>query len=263
MNDTQLGSLKKNELIITASLIFLCLLLILVPGGIKQSIAGIGISVFYLPINTIQNKFKDLYNIRERARELETELAESKLKLSYYVDAVDENKRLREFLEFSASYDAYLIPAEIVKRPEKPHRMSVLINVGKKEGAELDMAVITPEGLAGRITRVYDDGSEVQLLTDPSSRASAVDVRNRVHGIIKPKATGGLMMDNIPVHQLVAVNDTIKSSGLGGVFPAGIPIGTISNVTVPSPASLFLEVSIDPFADFNRIERLFLVARSE
>ena len=256
-----MSSIRKHNLIFPATLIILCFFLILLPSGIKEKIAGISIRVFYLPINNIQGKFEEIYGIRERARQLETELVKAKLKLSYYADAVEETKRLREFLNFSESYEAELIPAEIIKRPDLPHRMSVLINVGENSGVKTDMAVIAPEGLAGRIQRVYENSSEVQLLIDPSSRISAVDTRSRVHGILKFLPSEGLMLDNVPGHEFIALGDTIKSSGMGGIYPPGIPIGVISNIEVLSSSYLFASVSVEPFTNFNKIERLFIVRK--
>ncbi|MCP4631481.1 MAG: rod shape-determining protein MreC [candidate division Zixibacteria bacterium] len=255
----QLDSIKKNDILLLALLVVLCLMIILIPLRAKETIANITINIFYNPINSVQAKFKGLYAIKEEARNLEAELVEARLKLSYYSDAINENQRLKELLEFNSAYEVKLIPAEIIIRPEIPHHMSVLIGVGAESGVKTDMAVITPDGLAGRVLRVYDKNSEVQLLIDPSSRAASLDVRSRVQGIVKAGPSGGLILDNVPGYEDVIIGDTIRSSGLGGVFPKGIPMGVVANIQQRSSSYLFADIMINPFANFNSLERLFVV----
>jgi len=128
-----------------------------------------------------------------------------------------------------------------------------------ESGVKADMAVITPDGLAGRVLRVYDKNSEVQLLIDPSSRAASLDVRSRVQGIVKAGPSGGLILDNVPGYEDVIIGDTIRSSGLGGVFPKGIPMGVVANIQQRSSSYLFADIMVNPFANFNSLERLFVV----
>jgi len=261
MIGVRLGSIKRNSKLFPVGVVVLCFLLIVMPGGIKENIAEICIDIFYLPISNIQGKFGDLYGIRERARQLETELVKTKLELSYYEGVIEENKRLRQFLDFGFSQSADLIPAELIRRPDVPNRVTVLINVGHKQGIRSDMAVITPEGLAGCVQRVFDNSSEVQLLIDPASRVSAVDSRSRVYGILKSHPPAGLMLVDVPGHEDIAVGDTLESSGLGGVYPTGIPIGIISEITILPSSFIFADVTVEPFTRFGSIERLFVVRK--
>jgi len=227
--------------------------------GMKEYIAEIGIEIFYLPIENIKGKFEDLYKVREHARRLEAELEKAKLQLSYFTDAVEENRRLREFLSLETDYGLKLIPAEIVKLPDIPNQCSVIINVGSDFGVRPDMAAIAPDGLAGKVKRVYDNSSEVQLLIDPSSRVSAVDNRSRVQGILKFNPIDGMILDNVPVHEDIAEGDTIKTSGVGGVFPQGIPLGVVAHFKIGSTSYFFAEIKVEPFVKFSRLERLFIM----
>jgi rod shape-determining protein MreC len=256
-------SLKYNGSFLALVLIAVCLFLILLPLGFKERVSEISIEVFYTPFSNIEEWFSDLYGIREKARELEKELIQTRLRLSYYEDAIAENRRLRQFLDFSFFYHRTLLPAEIIKRSDQPHTMSILINIGKESGLAPDMAAITPEGLAGRVIRVYDKSSEIQLLLDPSSRVSAIDTRSRVHGILKYRSSRGLILDNIPGHEDIAVGDTIKTSGLGGVYPSDIPIGVISEIVILSSSYLFAEISVEPFTDFGSIERIYVISEAD
>ncbi|MBD3233957.1 MAG: rod shape-determining protein MreC [candidate division Zixibacteria bacterium] len=253
------GSNNKKVSVIPSVLIILCLALIVIPTDTKIHISEIIIKIFYLPPNSLIEKFEDLYKIREKAKALETELVKTKLELSHYADAALENQRLREFLNFKTSYNIKLIPAEIVEAPDLPYYHSVIVNVGKKSGLRPDLAAISTRGLAGKVSRVYDSSAEIQLLLDPLSRVSVVDTRSRVQGILKVQMSGELILDNVPSHEDVKEGDTLKTSGLGGVYPPGIPAGVVTEFEVLSPSYLFAQIKVQPFAEFSRMERLFII----
>ncbi len=245
------------------ALLLISFLLLFLPIEYKESFAGITIRIFYAPGKILKEKFEGLYKVKERARELEAELTSAKLKISFYSDASRENARLREFLDFQSSYDFKLIPAEIIKKTDSPHRFSVLINIGNGGKIKPDMTAVSDEGLVGRVQFVFNDYAEVQLLTDPTCRVAAVDTRSRVQGILKPNPSGVLIFDNVPAHENIMVGDTLKSSGLGGVFPPGIPLGVITEINIRSSSYLFAEIVVKPFVDFDRLERFFILGNKE
>ena len=89
MIGAKLSSIKKSDLISSVGLIVFCFLLIVMPVSIKEKIADVGVNVFYLPFYNVQDKFEELYGIRDHARQLETELVWAKLLLYYYADAAE------------------------------------------------------------------------------------------------------------------------------------------------------------------------------
>jgi len=113
-------------------------------------------------------------------------------------------------------------------------------------------------GLVGRTTSILDNKVTVELLTSPNCMVAARDQNTRALGIIMWNLGQELLLDNVPVQDSVAVGDTIITSGLGGLYPAGLPIGTVEKSELPAKG-FFKRITIKPFVNFNRLDELFIL----
>jgi rod shape-determining protein MreC len=135
---------------------------------------------------------------------------------------------------------------------------TLLLDRGFKHGIVRDMPITARDGLAGKIIEVYPEWSRAILLTHPASAVSVRDQRSRVTGIVEwmPEATSRLKLRGVSYLADVAVDDSLISSGLGGVFPAGLPVGTIAEIE-RDENGLLLDITVNAAADFNRLEEVF------
>ena len=101
----------------------------------------------------------------------------------------------------------------------------------------------------------------VELLTSPNCRAAARDANTRVLGIVRWTGGKRLLLDNVSISDTVAVGDTVITSGLGGVFPEGLPVGIIVSV-VTGESPFFKSIILDPFVDFGALEELIVLRKS-
>ncbi|WP_026485707.1 rod shape-determining protein MreC [Caldanaerobius polysaccharolyticus] len=172
-----------------------------------------------------------------------------------------ENKQLKDMLNFKKQNpDIKLVGANIVAINSLDTFDSLIIDVGKSDGVKPGMAVITSEGLVGKVTQVADKWCKVLTILDQTSAVSAIDVRTRDNGIIhgNEENNGMLTMEYIPVDSQMKAGDDIVTSGLGGVFPKGLYVGKVQNVT-KSTGSLMKIAKVKPAADFKRLEYVYVV----
>lgn len=245
----------------TATLfIFLALsfLLLVLPIKLKRGISEIAFNFTYRPFYSLANRVEELYRVQQRNEFLSQKVVSLTLENARLQEERLENERLRKMLGFKSSSSFRLIPAKVIA--EEPGRLptSVWINLGEKDGLKKGMTVVNLNGLVGRVSEVLVGTSKVQLLFHPQCKVAALDQRSRVQGIVKSK--GGVILDfeNVPAEEDVDTTDQIYTSGLGGIFPAGIKIGEVITVE-QRKESAFKTVKLKPAVNFFRLEELFLI----
>ncbi len=187
-----------------------------------------------------------------RVMELELELARLR-------EAERENDRLRAMLGYEPPIRYRTVPARVVGLDRDPIRGVAWINVGSRQGVAPGEAVVSVEGLVGVVEKVSPRTSRIRLLRNENSPVSVRDTRSRVLGIVEwDPGEGRLRVSKAPLQSDVAVGDTLISSGLGGVFPPGLPVGTVAEVR-DSPERLLKDIRLDPFASFFRLEETFVL----
>lgn len=201
--------------------------------------------------------------LQEENKVLRQELA-TRENLRYQVlELQKENARLREMLDFKERTEYELLPAEVIARDPSNWFETITINRGSAHGITKDMAVITSQGLVGNILTVSKSSSRVLLLTDTRRAVSALVVRSREPGNIGivegfSEDNFSLRMSNLPPEANIQPGDSVISSGLGGVFPKGLMIGTVLETGLDQ-YGLLQQALILPSVDFNRLEEVFIV----
>lgn len=171
-----------------------------------------------------------------------------------------ENTRLRSLLQSTTKVDDKLVIAEILSVDTDPRRHRVVLNKGSHEGGFVGEALLDAQGVVGQITRDQLTSAEALLITDPDHAVPVEIVRNGLRTIAL--GTGDLNALSLPYlarNADVRTGDLLVSSGLGGTFPPGYPVGTVTAVRSDTGA-LFLRVSARPAAALDRIREVLLVA---
>lgn len=175
-------------------------------------------------------------------------------------EAAWENVRLREALAFRGSEGAKgVIPAEVIGRDPDQIYDTIVINAGYDHGIRKDMPVVTAAGLVGHIAQVGDSDSVVQLLM--RSRVSALVQSTRVQGIVSWLDGQRFRLRFVEASSFVREGDRVVSSGLGGRYPKGIPIGTVIEVSQVKRDLVFQQVFIESNVDFPNLEEVFVIVK--
>ncbi len=238
--------------------LILGILLSQAPFPIKSYLAGVFVDTIYRPFNHISRTYHLLKDRRTENLLLKEELISTRLKLEAFKEAERENIRLRDALDFSERIKYYTVLAEVIGRGTPRMPSSIIVGVGANRGVIVGLPVIDKSGIVGKVVSVYDNSSIVQLINDPNLKISALDGRSRVQGIVSAVPGGKLLLENVPINADIRSGDPIISSGLGGVFPKGLAVGTISRVIVPQ-SGLFCKVEIEPAAKLTTLEEVFIL----
>jgi rod shape-determining protein MreC len=170
-----------------------------------------------------------------------------------------ENRRLRRLLALRDRLPLTTLTGEIIGREGGGWARSLTINRGRADGIALQMPAIVPEGLVGRVAQVRPGASVVQLLNDPTSTVGAVVQRTRTAGLIEGEPSGGLRFKFMARDGAgVTAGDLIVTSGVGTLFPKGIPVGRVTAIEDKGSA-LFHFAVVAPIVDFARVEEILLL----
>lgn len=236
---------------------------------IKDSVGWVQQAV-YFPANYVKNvvnNLRDLKHTYEENQVLKEKLAEYKTLIYEVQQLKKDNEELREIIDKTHSIrDYHPIQATVISRSPERWLEQVTINKGEQDGVEKNMAVITPDGMLGKIQSVAQSSATVQLLSgfDQFNRISATIIREEgkdVFGLIEQfdHESQSLLFRIIEEsEQEVEEGELVVSSGMGGLFPAGLPIGTVKEV-VPDQYGLTSTALVEPAANIYDVHHVIVV----
>lgn len=172
----------------------------------------------------------------------------------------EENRRLKNLLESSTEIlEGQVLMAELVQVNLQPFRQQIIINKGRRDEVFKGQPVVDADGVMGQVTQVGLFSSTVLLLTDPAHSIPVQIDRNGLRSIAVGTGRGNaLLLDYLPANADVKEGDLIVSSGLGGRFPPGYPVGSVTQVA-HALGEPFSEVSVAPRAKFGRSREVLLL----
>lgn len=217
------------------------------------------IAGFFENMEDLQNTYDENKELKKRVDELarlEAEVQQLETENAELNEILDKQETLREYEPTQATV--------IARNPDRWHEQ-VIINKGKVNGIEKKMAVITANGLVGKVQTVNQFTSTVQLLSamDPKNRISALILgETEVYGLIEgfDKEKELLLLKRIPYDAKVEKDQNVITSGLGGVFPKGLTIGKVVEV-FPDEYGLTQTAYVKPGANFYKMEHVMVVER--
>jgi len=174
-----------------------------------------------------------------------------------------ENERLRRLLHLAERHPYDLVSAHVVGRSLDRLGGSVALDKGEAEGIEANRAILTPDGLVGRIERTSRHAARVLTLLHRDCAVAARIERSRVDGVVRWEYGDRPTLDLLYVssQEDVKPGDRVLTSGLGGIFPAGVRIGTVERVGL-EPNGLTKEIVVDPAVDFRTLEEVLIYVPS-
>lgn len=169
---------------------------------------------------------------------------------------VAEVERLRRAANYAGAWDGELLTADVVYIDHASWLQTALLAV---EGAEVrrNQPVVSSDGLLGRVVAVEGRYAKVQLITDRSASVGAMVERSRRQGLVRGAGRGALVLDFIPLQDELAPGDRLLTAGIDGVYPRGLPIGTVTAVT--SGDGMFYRAEVAPAVDFGRLEQVYVL----
>ena len=209
---------------------------------------------------SIWDKYTDLLNVREENEQLRQELLQYKTANIEYREALATNVRLQKLLELKESLPPPTLSAEIVGKDPSLWFRTFTINRGSSDGVQKGMPVVTVEGVVGQVLTSSPNYSKVLLATDPNSAIEVITQKTRVQGIVKGSGPETFNLHYVLKSAVVEKGDYVLTSGLGGVFPKGLMVGTVAEIT-KSRRGMFQNIEIKPAVDFSQLEYLIIIMK--
>ncbi len=266
--------LRNRPLIITIFVIFILILLIVATSrgastGKISYLGGVFVPVqrFFYQISDNINKAFGVQKTEEEVlvqnRDYEKQLDELKNKYSDYDEILSENERLTDLLNYKQDNPQQELKLANITGKGPGNWFEVFtIDLGEQDGVKSDMPVITADGVVGRVEEVGLNWSKVMAIVDGRSGVSAIMERTRDVGVVRGSVTNDkldilLYMNYLPTDADIVVGDKILTSGLDGLYPKGLTIGSVLDVSDKGLSGK--EVRIRPAADFTSLEEVFVV----
>ena len=241
------------------------------PEQFVKDVVGFGQSLVAKPAHKIAGFFgdmKELQNTYTENKKLKVRLEDVARLEKENVELKKENAELREALDKKESLrDFTPIQATVISRTPDRWYERIIIDKGKKSGIKPDMAVITSKGLVGRVISTSEMTSTIELLSSDNTKnrvAAFIQAKSSVHGLIAgyDRDKKMLLMKDLPIdEEKIKKGQSVKTSGLGGIFPKGLDIGTVEEIVLDQ-FGLSQTAYIKPSAEFYDFEHVMVVARS-
>ena len=240
---------------------------------ISENVVNTILSPFQSAITSISNVTKkigviswEMVTVYEQNKMLRSEVEQLRQRDVNVNEIMAENTRLTNILNYKNAVKQFdTAVAKIISYDSSNLTNSITINLGAKDGMQKNMPVITPQGLVGTIVAVYEHSAKVQLILDPRSAVGAIIQRpeSRVIGIMQGSVGVQTLakMVNIPRDADVVVGDNVLTSGYGGLYPKGIVIGEVVEVTNEA-GGLLKYATVKTAVDFYRIEEVLVIVNS-
>lgn len=238
--------------------------------GTEDGLFRTAISPVAAFLHTAQQKVGDFFvrvftpsAVQEENERLREAVLLQQQQLALLDETEKENARLTELLGYvETNPNLHFVTASVIGRDSNPYIDTIMLNAGSRNGVTEKMAVITPHGVVGRVSEVGPNWCRVKTMCDEKMRISVMVQRTRDEGML-----GGLYLEDgerigallyyLPGKADIRVGDTIRTSGIGGVFPKGIYVGTVIAVNEEGKGNYDAIVSMD--IDFLHLEEALIV----
>jgi rod shape-determining protein MreC len=214
---------------------------------VQTTVGGVWHNYFYLR------------GVRAENRALKQEIERMRLEQVRMTQDADQARRLQSLLAFKEQFISQTVAAQVIGSSGSEQSRAVYIDKGETAGIKPDMAVITADGIVGKVLHVYRSTSLVLLINDQTSGVGAILENTRLQGILRGTPAGEIALEKVMSDETVPVGELVLTSGGDRIFPKGLPVGRITKV---SPGSdLFLNIRVKPAISLSRLEEVLVVTK--
>lgn len=207
------------------------------------------------------HNYADLRGIRKKNQDLQEEVARLKMEQVQLRQNADQAARLQNLLEFKEKYISRTVAAQVIGSSGTEQSRVIVIDKGTRDGIKIDMAVVTPDGIVGKVKDVFPLSSQVLLISDHDSGAGVILEHSRLQGIVKGTSLGELQINDIMSDEQIEAGDHVITSGGDRIYPKGFSVGTVISATPDHDNDPFLAIKIKPAADLRRLEEVLVVTK--
>lgn len=218
------------------------------------------ISKFSTYCRSVRQDYLSLFDVREENKKLWEKLRAARTVNNEYREAVAVNVRLRKLLDFKESLPLPTLTARVIGQDPSLWFKTVIVDRGSNDGVLKGMPVANEDGVVGQVLNTSPNYAKILLATDSNSAIDALIQRTRTRGIIKGQGDEAYQLYYVLKSAEVQEGDPVITSELGGVFPKGLLIGTVSKI-INEEGGMFKQIEVEPATDFSQLENLIIIMK--
>jgi len=210
-------------------------------------------------VRSLWSGYVNLRHTHQENQDLKNEIARLKLEQDEFAEDAAQGRRLQELMSFKQRYVQQMVAAQVIGSSGSDQSQILLLDKGADFGLKPDQAVMTPDGIVGKIRDVYPHTAQLLLLNDPTSGAGVLLVSTRMRGILRGAANGQIIINNLTADSRLKPGEQVVSSGGDQVFPRGLPVGVITSIAPDPLHQPYLMITVKPYANLLRLEEVLVI----
>jgi rod shape-determining protein MreC len=201
----------------------------------------------------------NLRRTRQQDEQLKNEVARLREEEASFAEDAAQGRRLQKLLAFKEQYVTSTVAAQVIGTSGSERSNVLYLDKGSDDGLKPEQAVITPDGVVGKIRDVFPHTSQLLLINDSSSGAGVILATTRIRGIVRGTATGQVEINNLTADSRIKPGEPVVTSGGDLVFPRGLPVGTIESIAPDPLHQPYTAIVIKTAANLSRLEEVLVI----
>ena len=209
------------------------------------------------------NQYIDLRHTQQDNQELQKTIDRLRLEQAALLEDAKQGQRLQALLNFQEKYIYKTVAAQAIGSSGSDQSRVFTIDKGSNYGLKPDMAVITADGIVGKVREVFPGTAQVLAINDQSSGAGVILETTRIRGILRGNAIGQPQIVNILADQRIQPGEKVLTAGGDLIFPRGLPVGVVDKVIRDPDRDAFIDVIVKPAAHLDRLDEVLVITATE
>ena len=205
----------------------------------------------------------DLRHVRQQNKDLQQQLTRMRIEEAAISEDALEGRRLQAMLGFRESYVGSTVAAQVIGASGSEQTHMLTIDKGSRDGLRPDMAVITKDGVVGKLRDVFPATSEVLELNDPSSGAGVVLATTRIRAILRGTLDGRVQIGNLTADSRIQPGEQVLTSGGDQVYPRGLPVGVVESIAPDPDHQPYSAIRVHPAVDLDRVAEVLVITGTQ
>ncbi len=213
--------------------------------------------------SSLWSNYIDLRHVRQQNQQLQQTIDRLRFEQAALLEDARQGERLQRLLNFQPQYLYKTLAAQVIGSSGTTQSRVFYIDKGTADGLQHDMAVITPDGIVGKVRDVFSHTSQVLVINDQSSGAGVILETTRIRGILRGNASGQPQIVGIIADNRIKSGERVLTAGGDQIFPRGLPVGMVEAVARDPERDGFVNVIVKPYAALDRLDEVLVITSME
>jgi rod shape-determining protein MreC len=207
--------------------------------------------------------YLDLRHVHEQNQNLQKTIDRLRLEQATLLEDAKQGHRLQALMDFQQKYIYKTLAAQAIGTSGSAQSRVFYIDKGSNYGLQPDMAVITPDGIVGKVREVFPRSAQVLAINDPTSGAGVILETTRLRGILRGNAAGRPQIEGILSDQRIQPGEKVFTAGGDQIFPRGLPVGVVEKVVRDPERDSYIDVIVKPYAHLDQLDEVLVITAVE